>query len=357
LSRLLVAITAHGQGHAVLLAPVVAALARALPRLEVAVRSALPPAVLGPLFPGARLLAPREPSDFGMRMRADAPLEVDLPASRAAYARVLAEWDARLDTATAEIESLRPDLVLASAGFMPLAAAARAGVPAALLSPLNWAGILAGYGADGRLVERLTGAYATAREVLATTPGMAMSELPQARRIGLLGRPGTERRAALRARLGLPAEARLALLSLGGGATPPLPLERWPRLDGLTLLLAGPVPPDRADLRSLDGLGFDFPDLMASVDAFVGKPGYGAFGNAGVAGLPVLYQPRDDWPEAPALVAWLERRGAARAIAPEALAAGALAGPLRDLLDGPRPAPLPATGIADAMAVLEPYLA
>jgi hypothetical protein len=89
-------------------------------------------------------------------------------------------------------------------------------------------------------------------------------------------------------------------------------LDKLPRLDGWTWLIGGEGP-SRDDMVRWEKTGIDFTDLVASVDVVLTKPGYGTFTEAGLAGTPLLYLERPDWPETAHLAAWLERYAPCRA--------------------------------------------
>lgn len=76
-------------------------------------------------------------------------------------------------------------------------------------------------------------------------------------------------------------------------------------------------------------LGLSHTDLLRSCDALIGKPGYGTFVEAACNQTPVLYLPREDWPEQPYLVEWLERRVPLVAVTATALRRGELKDALR----------------------------
>jgi len=67
----------------------------------------------------------------------------------------------------------------------------------------------------------------------------------------------------------------------------------------------------------------------------VGKTGYGTFSEAGVAGIPVLYEARPDWPEAPPIERWLSRHTKCLAVQPQDLLEGGLKEQLQKLFSLP----------------------
>jgi UDP-N-acetylglucosamine:LPS N-acetylglucosamine transferase len=108
----------------------------------------------------------------------------------------------------------------------------------------------------------------------------------------------------------------------------------------------------RADVRDFDTAGWSFTDLLANVDAVLTKPGYGTFAEAACNGTPLLYVPRDNWPEEAPMVEWLQQHGRCAAIDRKRL----MAGELDTVLDGlwgqaAKPVPQPG-GIAEAAEIL-----
>ena len=119
-----------------------------------------------------------------------------------------------------------------------------------------------------------------------------------------------------------------------------LTMEHWPGIAGVRWLVPESWGVRREDVSAIESLGMDFRDVLASCDAILTKPGYGTFAEAACAGVPVMYVPRGDWPEAPYLVDWLQRHGVAMEVGAGRLRDGALHGTLEALWAEPRP-PLP----------------
>ena len=104
--------------------------------LRITLRSGLPTSKLR-----ARVAADfthlAESSDFGYVMH-DA-VSVDLAATALAYRQQHADWETRVDRDARLFAALRPDLVLSDVAYLPLAGAARAGIPSLAMCSLNWA--------------------------------------------------------------------------------------------------------------------------------------------------------------------------------------------------------------------------
>ena len=326
-------ISSHGFGHLAITAPVLNAVAEICPDLRLTVRSGLPPDKLRQrIVPAFAHLAAS--SDFGYVMH-DA-LHIDLAATAAAYRAAHARWPARVAAEAAFLEQLRPDAVLSNVSCLPLAGAARAGIPALAICSLNWADLFKHFFGHEDwappIHAEMLAAYRSAQAFIRITPAMAMSDLANTIRVGPVTRRGR------RHDLGLN-DAKAVLVALGGIAHQ-LPVAAWPRLPGIRWLVAGQWRCAHPDAIAYEDFGLAFTDLLCSADAIVTKPGYGTFTEAAGNGVPVLYQRRADWPEQDCLIAWLHDHARCQEISGVDLAAGNLAAPLASLWEQ-TPPPLP----------------
>lgn len=339
--HLVVSISGHGFGHVAQTAPVLNALHRRMPQLRITVRSTVPASHLH-----SRIRAPFEHlqshGDVGMLM--SSALDVRAGDSRAAYRAFHADWQARVDDEAGLLRDLGADMVLSNVGYLPLAGAQHAGIPNAALCSLNWYDIYRHYCRDDDIAAQIRGCYAHADAFLRATPGMAMGYLPNLVPVPPIADIGANRRTELNRLLRLSGEERLVLVSLGGIASR-LPMERWPRMDGVRYLVQSSWQVDHPDVVELESLPMDFSDLLASCDVLLCKPGYGSFVEAPCSGVPVLYVDRPDWPESPALVEWLQEHGRCREVSRQALEDGNIATELDRLWEmARRPIPLPSGG-------------
>jgi UDP:flavonoid glycosyltransferase YjiC (YdhE family) len=127
-----------------------------------------------------------------------------------------------------------------------------------------------------------------------------------------------------------------------GGIASRLAIERWPRIDGVRWLVQKNWNIEHPDAIVLESVPLNFGDLLASCDALLCKPGYGSFVESACSSTPVLYVHRPDWPEAPALVEWLQQHGVCREVSREQLETGNIATELNHLWTAPKvAAPIP----------------
>ncbi len=353
---LYVAISYHGFGHITQTAPIVNELTRRIPELKVMIQCAAPARVLRQHFTCAfehMLEAP----DLSMAMVNS--LEVLPEVSYAAYCALHQQWQERVAIEARRLNQLRPALVLANVPYLPLAAAASIGIPAAAISSLNWAEVFYSYCRGRPAAERIylaiREAYTQAELFLNPKPSMPMPGLNNTHPIGPIARQGRNRRQKLNERLGLAPDDKLVLLFLGG-ITTPLTVTHWPRLPGIHLLLRGTGPVERAGVYSLEEWAMPHIDLVCSADALITKPGYGSLVEAACNGIPVLYVRRGDWPEESHLVQWLEEHACCLELDRGSLERGEFGESLESLWrQAPKPLVAP-TGAVEAAELLEPYL-
>ncbi len=327
--HLAVAISSHGYGHGAQTATVLTALRTHCPDLRLTLLTGLPRKFLENRIPGEFQLIDWR-GDFGMQM--SSALEVDLTRSAADYAVFHANWDVRLAETVAMLESLAPDLLLANVPYLPLAASARIGLPGIALCSLNWADIYRHYFSDrpgsSAILECMLSAYNSAEMFLCPAPSMAMPDLCNVRPIGPLARLGHNCRATLCAQLGVSESQRIVVIS-PGGIPLSLPLQDWPVSNDISWVIPDDCAMPRADMHTFASLGIGFTDLVASVDAVLGKLGYGTVAECACNGTPLLYMPRPNWPEEHCLAEWLQVHGRCAPIRYEQV----LRGELREALE------------------------
>ena len=360
-THLVVSISGHGFGHVAQTAPILNALHERYPTLRITVRSSVAQQQLQ-----SRIHVPfnhlQSTGDIGMVMTS--PLDVDIGKSRAAYHAFHAGWQMRVAEEARLLKTLGADFVLSNVGYLPLAGARQAGIPAVALCSLNWADIYRHYCCttgtkqDEKIAAQILDCYANADAFLRATPGMAMKDLQNLIPVAPIAAVGTNRRDELNRHLKLSSDEKLLLVSMGGIASR-LPIENWPSIKGVRYLIPASwqacpesnlrVHPDAIVIESLP---FSFGELLASVDALVCKPGYGSFVEAACSSVPVLYVGRPGWPESIALIAWLEQHGVSREIAHDALQRGDITCELEKIWSTNMPEPVIPTGVNQVAAWL-----
>jgi UDP:flavonoid glycosyltransferase YjiC (YdhE family) len=243
-----------------------------------------------------------------------------LIASHAAYCAFHADWPARVQQEADWMRNQGFDLVFSDVAYLPLAAAAQAGVRSIALCSLNWFDIAQAYLAEQPdmtpILQQMHAAYATADLFLQPEPSMPMPSLTRRQAIAPIAAQGCNRRTELERTLALPETVKLVLLGFGGigyqgqGELPQLENVVWLMPDDWLMQPTAA----RTDLIPFSRCGLPFIDLLASCDLLITKVGYGSFVEATAHAVPVLYLDRPDWPETPYLAAWLRQHGNAAAI-------------------------------------------
>ncbi len=347
--HLLVDISAHGLGHLAQTAPVLEALGELTGGLRLTVRSALPRQQLTRRISADFRHIP-EARDFGFVMHN--AVDIDLAASAQRYREFHAGWPQRIEAEADWLRQQRVDALLSNVAYLPLAAAAVAGIPAVGLCSLNWADLFWHYfGAEPWAAEihaQMLAAYNAATGFLRVTPGLAMTGLSRRHDISPIAGIGRRDRARTARLLDLEESQRWVLLAMGGMEFR-LPVQDWPQTPGLCWLVPDEWQVRRRDVRGIGAADMNFTDLLASVDAVVTKPGYGTFVEAASGGIPILYLERDDWPETPHFAAWLAVNARAAVLTREQLTAGDCIDVLRGLWQTP-PTPVASAGGAGEAA-------
>jgi hypothetical protein len=299
-------ISGHGYGHLAQVAPVLAGLTRRLPRLRLTIRSQLAPQVVRARIKHEHQILPSD-FDFGVCMR-DA-LTVDAVATFQAYDRLFQDWTKVVAAAAEPIARTDVTLVLSNISFISAAAAKAVGVPAILMSSLDWAQVFESHCGHlpraNDLAARMRQMYRSARQTIALRPSLPMRGLPAVRHIGPVAQSGQARRSEVLAKLGAPKNARLVLFGFGG-SVPPVP-DLAPIPSDLALL--GPHAwSGQNGFRSVEEAEVPFLDLLASCDLVVSKLGYGIVTETALAGRPFVGFTRAHWPEDPVLERWIRAR-------------------------------------------------
>ena len=181
----------------------------------------------------------------------------------------------------------------------PLRVARRLGIPAALIANFTWCDVLADEAAGHADREALLAAYradyATAHLTLRTPMSFPLRGLPNRLDIDLIARRATRiRREELRRAAGAKSGERVVPVYLGLWGTGDLRLLRAARVPGVRFVGYRPVG-DLLTVISSDDWPFE--ELVASSDALLCKPGYGALAACQVNAIPCVYYPRPEFSE------------------------------------------------------------
>ena len=310
--RAYVSISAHGFGHLAQVAPVVLALRRRLPDLEVIVRSGLPPEALKKALPDAHI----EPCDhdFGIPMRgiycspADQILRV--------WQNQLAQADQIQDRIATRLRLKKIDFVVSGISPWPLSAAEGLGIPSFGIGSFSWSGILrrilTNESAVVEITRALDMAYSKASALFALTPGLGMDNLPTLAISHSIVRRGQPQRADILSIAKSDANAKIILLAFGGMT--PIEMPDIAESADSCLLLSPTNWAAKGLGRATDSFPLPFENVIASADLVVSKAGYGIATELAALGTPSILIRREDWPEDQSIMEWLSRYSSCTAV-------------------------------------------
>jgi L-arabinokinase len=349
-------ITGHGFGHAVRQIAIINAFAQRRPDVGIVVRTSVASWLLERSLRHTVRLEPLT-VDTGAIQRGS--LDVDVPATLAAAQAFYADADAWMMSEAEWLRRHDARLVVADIPPLPIAAAARAGVPAIGISNFTWDWIYEDY--DARrlapgLIETLGAWYAEAQEGWRLPMAGGFATFETVRDLPLVARVGRVPGDAVRETLGLPADRPLALVSLGGFGARGLDLQAAAAsLRGVADVVATSYdtfdPGDglhRVDETAMYGRRIRYEDLIGAVDVVASKPGYGIISDCAANATALLYTDRGRFCEYDVLVREMPRLVESAFIAQEDLLAGRWRDPVSALLARPARTRVPATGAAIA---------
>jgi hypothetical protein len=245
-----------------------------------------------------------------------------------------------VDGLAGTIRRMNCRLVICDIAPLGIVTARRAGIPSILIENFTWDWIYNGYlkAAPGLQphAEYLARIFRRADHHFQTRP--LCRPIPGAVQIGPVSRRVKTSRAQVRERLGIEAEDKMVLVSMGGVPDRFDFLSRLPGQIEPFLVVPGAdgrSSPHPKVLLLPTHSDFYHPDLMAAADALVAKAGYSTIAEAYQCGLPFGYIRRPRSPESQALETFILRHLPAKAIATGGYADGTWISALPDLLGMP----------------------
>jgi L-arabinokinase len=355
-------VSGHGFGHASRGIEVINALLARRPELHIIVRTTAPRWLFDLTVRGAVAYEPVE-TDTGV-VQIDS-LHLDEAETVRRARQFLATLDERVAVEAAYLEREQPLLVVADIPPLGLAAAERLRIPAVALGNFTWEWIYSAYAGAEDVVQQIGRIYAHADVALRLPMHGGFGTIPHVEDLPFIARRSERDPALTRRLLGLPARARLALVSFGGYGLRGIDLDALAHLDGYVAVFSGSVPLGRhaaahppgqhgslfvLDERSMYASDTRYEDLVRAVDVVVTKPGYGIIAECLANDTAMLYTSRGHFVEYDVLVAEMPRFLRTAFIDHADLFAGRWKAHLDALLAQPAPPDRPAYDGADVAA-------
>jgi hypothetical protein len=303
-------ISPHGFGHAARAAAVMAAMRELDPTIRFEIFTRVPrwffESSLGDAFNYHSLL-----TDIGL-VQIDSLAE-DLPETLRRLSDFLPFDSAKIKNLAEWVNQLGCHLILCDIAPLGLAVANAAGLPGVLVENFTWDWIYQGYEQYderiGQYVTYLQELFKSADYHIQTEPVCVYREAdlttaPVSRKVQI---PAQQ----LRQKLGLPAQARMVLITMGGGQWHYTFLEKLKAGGDVYFIVPGPS--EQIEFHSNLLLlphhsEFFHPDLVNACDALIGKVGYSTVAEVYHAGVPFAYIARPKFRESQSLVAYIEHQ-------------------------------------------------
>jgi hypothetical protein len=245
-----------------------------------------------------------------------------------------------------------------------LAAAASAAIPGIALASLTWDHIVKAYfDLDAPKVhdwyQQIQEAYRLSTLALLPEPALVGQIFEQVKHIAPVYIPG-QRKSIIRDQLGLKTDdtRALVLCSLGGIASANIPTEAMlKQRDFHWIVDMDRTLPPADHMHTIAQLA-DWPyrDILASVDAVIGKPGYGTAVEVAAHDLAFVYTRRGHFPDEPIISEWLDRHTRSLEISNADWFAGNFTQPLETLREKPRKPGLAFNGAEQAAEIISDFL-
>lgn len=301
---LYIAITNHGFGHATRTASVVAEIQRQAPEILPILVTTAPRWLLESYISGDFIHRPRA-LDLGA-IQTDS-LTLDKTATLDKLRQIQAQQRSLI---AAEVDFIRQNRVrLILADIPPLAAplAQAAGIPCWMTSNFGWDLIYRDWGDEfSEIADWVSQCFAQCDRLFRLPFHEPMSAFPTIVDTGLTGASPCYGETELRAKFGINSDPSQTVLLTFGGLGLQIPyknLGNYPDWQFITFDRHAPALPNLVKITDLTYRPVDFMPLCGQV---VCKPGYGTFAEACRVGTPVVSLTREEFAEAPVLLAGLQ---------------------------------------------------
>lgn len=345
-------ITAHGYGHGVRSCDILRAVHRMDSKRPLIVVSDLPESFLRNRMPGVGFEVRPGAFDVGMVQRDS--VRVDVNATRDQLVALLKGRPALREGERDFLRACCAGAVVCDIPAIPLEAAAGVGVPALATGNFSWSWIYAEFIERDPVwrdvVEAFTEGYRKADLLMRMPFSEEMTVFPHRIDVPVIAEPSRARREDLAGHTGAPSDRRWVLLSFSSLDWDDVALDRVAGLEAYAFFTVRPLAWSRPNIFPVDRNDIPFPEVLASVDAVVTKPGFGIVSECVANRKPMLYVERTDFLEYPVLEQAVRRYVRHQHIPSVDLYRGDLGMALDRLWMNPEPVEIPPMGGADVAA-------
>jgi len=291
-------ISGHGYGHLAQIAPVLNRLSALCPDIHFLLRTELPDALVTRRIrsPFTRL---EDPVDVGVVQKS--AISEDIPATILAARDFYEGFAKRIAQEVERLEAYQPVAVLSDISPLAFPVAKQLGLPCFATASLDWHDIYRDFlPADDPLLTTLQQAHADCDLLIQPPLSMPMTSFPRRKQVAII--VDDEWTEATKQN-GL---QKTALIMFGGAGDPPFDLNALGNMPDWQFLTLNPLPSDAPSNVRQASLQHGTAALMQDCDVVITKPGYGTLAECWQTETPLVYLPRDLFPEYPYLDAWLQ---------------------------------------------------
>jgi len=310
------AVTNHGFGHSTRTASLLAEVKRLCPGVLLIFVTTAPRWLLESYLRDDFIHRP-QPLDIGV-VQSDS-LTMDKAATLEKLKRIRAQERVTVAGEVNFIRQNRVGLVIADIPPIATAIAHAAEVPCWMVSNFGWDFIYRPWGGEFvELADWIADRFSQCDRLFRLPFHEPMSAFPDITDVGLTGGSPEYDATALRSQFNLttPVE-RTVLLTFGGLGLEQIPyhnLQRYPDWQFITFDRQAPALPNLLKISDPQFRPVDFMPLCSQV---VSKPGYSTFAEACRLGVPLVSVTRDDFAEAPVLIAGIQNYHSHRILSPK----------------------------------------
>ncbi len=331
-------ISPHGFGHAARASAVMTAMHKRDPKIRFEIFTTVPAWFFEESLCGAFSYHPLL-TDIGLAQ--EGPLRANLPRTVACLDEFLPFDPRRLEALAREVSRLGCGLILCDISPMGIAVAREAGVPSVLVENFTWDWVYREYVVEETgfkpHIAYLEGLFGLADFHIQTVPVCSKGSVHLT--TGPVSRTARNSRLQVRKNLGIPAQASMVLITMGGIPAKHEFMDQLAGREDIYFVVpgAGTLAERRKNVLLLPHRSaFFHPDLVHAADAVVGKVGYSTLAEVYHAGVSYGYIKRNHFHESEILSEYIGNYMNGYAIDESGFQSGEWLLRVPDLLDLPR---------------------
>jgi len=351
-------VTAHGYGHGSRSCDILQDLQRLRPDIPITIVSELAEKFFFDRLGEGRIRWRPGRFDVGLVQRDS--IRADVDATLEPWGKLLAQRSRLVDEEARFLDLTRAALVVADIPALPLEAAAQVGIPSIAIGNFGWDWIYSAY--RGRhqdwdsVITSIEDGYRKADLLLRLPFSEPMSIFDRQVCIPLVSEPGRKRRDWIARTSGADPTKTWYLLSFSTLEFDTGAVRKMSEIHDVEFITVLPLSWDAPNFHELDNAQIRFPDIVASCDAVISKPGFGILSECVVNRKPIIYVERTDFLEYDVLEKGIKETLQHVHLPAERLYKGEMRKALDQLLDAPQPRHLlEGGGAAKASRILADY--